>query len=464
MIKKLSDLAYSQPRIPPVLEPEVDAWSKQGWPGVTQTTYELLSYWFNRDEETEERFYSCQQRAIETVIYCHEILQIRTLAELYGRLAPELLLQYLPLKKEIESIAFPKYCLKMATGSGKTWVLAALVVWHYFNALREERPGWYSSRFLVVTPGHEVLNRLLDSFKGRRDPKTGQRNPGTSDYARSLFMPKGAHWRDQFHLEIFQPSDVRASTTPPDGPFVLLTNWQQFRLSEGAPSLWEQWTGEDVEEQPRGEVIADFLSELPDLMVMNDEAHHVHGKKTVRGEELVWRRFMGYLYERLKEKHPKERGLFMQVDFSATPFYGSGTKREYFPHIVYDYDLVQAMRDMLVKQLFLEERQSVAGERLEDLDFRAERSGGCGEQRSIGTGALFRRELFQKAPHHLPGTMDAGTDCGDRAVKPGCDCRVGFLADYGGDERIAVMAGETPEGSCQPFVHLMLKHVDLRAR
>jgi len=404
MPKGISDLGYSQLYLISALQGEVDGWAKQGWTGVTQTTHDLLSYWFNRDEETQERFYLCQQRAIETVIYCHEVLQVKTLGELYERLAPEVLLQHLPLKEEVESIPFPKYCLKMATGTGKTWVLASLLVWQYFNSLRGEHAGWYSNRFLVVTPGHEVLNRLLDSFKGKRDLKTSQRNPATSDYARSLFMPDGARWRDQFHLDIYEPSDIRANTNPPDGPFVLLTNWQQFRLSEGPTSLWEQWTGEDVEEQPRGEVIADFLSEFPDLVVMNDEAHHVHGKKTIRDEELVWRKFMTYLYGRLTQKHFKERGLFVQVDFSATPFYGSGANREYFPHIVYDYDLVQAMREMLVKQLFLEERQAIAGERLDELDFRAERTEAegrkKGEIKSLSPGQklmldIGRRKLEQ---------------------------------------------------------------------
>lgn len=131
----------------------------------------------------------------------------------------------------------------MATGSGKTWVLAALLVWQYFNRLRNERPGQYSYRFLVVAPGIEVLNRLLDSFKGKKDPKTGNRDPQTSDYKRPLFMPEGALWRNQFHLEMFEPQDVRPNTTPPDGPFVYLTNWQQFRLEEEKASLWDIYTG-----------------------------------------------------------------------------------------------------------------------------------------------------------------------------------------------------------------------------
>jgi type III restriction enzyme len=373
--------AFSTLHLVDALSSEVEAWANQGWTGVTQTTYELLSYCFNRDEEVNELFYDCQQRAIETVIYCHEVLQAKTLGELYQKLAPEALLEHAPLLAEIEAIPFPKYCLKMATGSGKTWVLAALLVWQYFNALRNEPRGKYSYRFLIVAPGHEVLNRLLDSVKGKRDPKTGLRNPETSDYKRNLFMPDNARWRGQFNLIFLDPSEVRANTPPPDGPFVFLTNWQQFRLKSDKQSLWEQWTGEDVEDQPRGEVIADFLSEFPDLVVMNDEAHHVHGAKSASNEELVWRRFMNVLYERLRENHQDRQGVFLQTDFSATPFYGSGVKKEYFPHIVYDYDLVQAMRDMLVKQLFLEERQAIGGEQLKDLDFRAERTEAEGRQR-----------------------------------------------------------------------------------
>lgn len=360
------------------LEGEVKAWTDQGWPSVTQTTLELFNYWFKRDEDAGEHFYDCQRRAIETVVYCHEILQVTTLQELFERVAPEVLLEHLPLKQEVETIPFPKYALKMATGTGKTWVLTALIVWQYFNKINNEREEKYSYRFLVVTPGHEVLNRMLDSLKGKRNPETGNRAPETADYKRPLFMSEGAHWRDRFHFEILESTDVQPNTTPPDGSFVFVTNWQQFRLKTTAQNLWAQFTGEDVEEMPRGEVIADFLSEYPDLVVMNDEAHHVHAKKrpkkgSERDEELVWRQFMNVLFQRMKENNKDGTGLFLQIDYSATPFYGSAEKREYFPHIVYDYDLVSAMQNMLVKQLFLEERQSTTDETLEDLNFRAER-------------------------------------------------------------------------------------------
>ncbi|MEW6326203.1 MAG: DEAD/DEAH box helicase family protein [Thermodesulfobacteriota bacterium] len=406
MAKKKNQEAFSQLYLANALEGEVQAWVEQGWSGVTQTTLELFNYWFKRDEDATERFHPCQQRAIETVVYCHEILQAKTLPEVFERVAPEAIYQHLPLKQEVETIPFPKYALKMATGSGKTWVLAALLVWQYFNKLKDERPGSYSYRFLVVTPGHEVLNRLLDSFKGKRDLKTDNRLPETSDYKRPLFMPEGSLWRERFHLDILEPDDVKPNTTPPDGPFVFITNWQQFRLKSSVSSLWDQFTGADVEEMPRGEVIADFLSEYPDLVIMNDEAHHVHGKKSAKGEELVWRQFMNVLYARLKENHKKEPGVFLQIDYSATPFYGSAEKREYFPHIIYNYDLLSAMQDMLVKQLFLEQRQAIAGESLEELDFRAERyeaEGGHkrGEIKALSAGQKLLLDIGRKKLEQL---------------------------------------------------------------
>src|SRR3989338_6546149 len=392
MSNKIQNNLLNELPLAAALEPEVKAWADQGWgQGTTQTTQDLLSYWFNRDLETDEKFHVCQRRAIETIIYCHEILGIETLKQAFERFAPEALAASAALSEEVEKIPFAKYCLKMATGTGKTWVLAALLVWQYFNALNGEparapraggRPGKYSMHFLLVAPGHEVLNRLLDMFLGKHDPKTGNRDKSKSDFERPLFMPEGERFRSRFNLQVLEPTDIRPNLTPPGEPFVYITNWQQFRLNESS-NLWDQLTGADVEEQPRGEIIADFLSEYSDLIIFNDEAHHVHGAKTAKGEELVWRKFLAVLYDRMAEKRgglpargaqAGEKGVFLQIDFSATPFYGSAEKKEYFPHIVYDFDLVEAMRAMLVKQIFLKERQGRMGEKMDDLDVRAERA------------------------------------------------------------------------------------------
>ena len=56
----------------------IEGWEKTGWPGLTDTSYQLFRYWFRRDENSQ-KFHLCQQRAIETIVYCHEILQVESL-------------------------------------------------------------------------------------------------------------------------------------------------------------------------------------------------------------------------------------------------------------------------------------------------------------------------------------------------------------------------------------------------
>ncbi|MFQ6120647.1 MAG: DEAD/DEAH box helicase family protein [Methanosarcinales archaeon] len=69
------------------------------------------------------------------------------------------------MKRIDHQLNYPKYALKMATGTGKTWVLIALLVWQCFNHRRCETQVPYSNHFLVVAPGLIVLDRLIDAFK-----------------------------------------------------------------------------------------------------------------------------------------------------------------------------------------------------------------------------------------------------------------------------------------------------------
>jgi type III restriction enzyme len=150
--------------------------------------------------------------------------------------------------------------------------------------------------------------------------------------------------------------------------------------------------------ESRGQFLADFLSEFPSIAIMNDEAHHVHSAKSKTSEELVWRKFLGMLRRKMLERHKGQAGIFVQYDFSATPFFGSGTKKIYFSHIVYDYDLISAMHAMLVKQLFLEKKAHLAGE---SFDFRAARKKAesgerQGEITGLSTGQLLMLEIGRK--------------------------------------------------------------------
>ncbi|MEH2241456.1 hypothetical protein [Nostoc sp.] len=76
----------------------------------------------------------------------------------------------------------------------------------------------------------------------------------------------------------FHRCQQQSIETLSDGPFIMVTNWQQFRFAKDNPSLWEELMGER-EEIPKAEIIADLLTEYPDICVLNDQAHHVHATK-----------------------------------------------------------------------------------------------------------------------------------------------------------------------------------------
>jgi len=117
----------------------------------------------------------------------------------------------------------------------------------------------------------------------------------------------------------------------------------------------------------------EYLVNLKDIFVINDEAHHIHENK-VSGEiyEVEWQKSLNSI---LKTKGKK----FIQVDFSATPYNvtGSGNRRtkHYFPHIVVDFDLKEAIQKGLVKTIVLDRRKEIDSQKLEDLDYKAIREG-----------------------------------------------------------------------------------------
>ena len=140
---------------------------------VTPVTAELLRYWFCEPFTTERgiNFHEGQRQAILNVIYLHEVLEISNVTDIYTKVIPHLLpitdLTMLSKPK----YAFPKYAVKMATGTGKTWVMHALLLWQMLNARHTETVDGeterYTQNFLVVAPGLVVYDRLQDAFKGR---------------------------------------------------------------------------------------------------------------------------------------------------------------------------------------------------------------------------------------------------------------------------------------------------------
>jgi len=145
----------------PVLRQQVDAWRQSGYAGASETTRYLLSWWFDEEHPVSGvpwRYYFGQREAIETFIFCHEVQGTRSLRDLslLTNRSPRV---YDPATDD----RFPRYCAKMATGSGKTKVMSMAMVWSYFHKLRE--PGSpMTTRFLLIAPNVIVYERLAKDF------------------------------------------------------------------------------------------------------------------------------------------------------------------------------------------------------------------------------------------------------------------------------------------------------------
>ncbi|MDD3919440.1 MAG: DEAD/DEAH box helicase family protein, partial [Candidatus Pacebacteria bacterium] len=165
---------------------------------VSLVTQDLLKFWF-KEPHTETRYVNFnqgQRQAILNVIYLHEILNVKVVKDIYENINPDLLseIDIVELKKDKYEI--PKYAIKMATGTGKTWVMHALLIWQYLNAKYElEKSGKFTKNFLLVAPGIIVYDRLLDAYLGKEDINQ-ERHFEESDFYKfkELFVP--SQYRD----------------------------------------------------------------------------------------------------------------------------------------------------------------------------------------------------------------------------------------------------------------------------
>jgi len=305
----------------PAIRNAVAAWKSGGYKGITKTTRELLNYWFYTDHKKHDgsvfRYYDSQQEAIETLIYVYEIEKIRSRKALLERFAMSGSDLRLPPYDD-----FARFCTKMATGSGKTKVMALAIAWQYFNAVRENDTD-YAKTFLIIAPNVIVFERLKTDFESgaifRTDP----------------LYPK--HFGLFWDMEFYMRGD--SERTGSQGA-VYLSNIQQFYER---PDVQNNNEPEEItamigaKPQPRNLEISDFNERISQreglVLVLNDEAHHTHE------EDNQW----NTVIRKLHQKRP----LSAQLDFSATPRYSKGAL---FAWTISDYPLKQAIIDSVVKR------------------------------------------------------------------------------------------------------------------
>jgi type III restriction enzyme len=309
-------------------------WREKNYEGASPVTKRLLEFWFKEEhvllDGTGFAFWRCQREAIESLIYIYEVCKYQTLYELARGFTVSLPVD--PTKD-----LWPKYCFKMATGSGKTWVMALAMVWQYFNKIFQTDNGLrYSSRFLLLAPNLIVLDRLKEGFGDNRVFR---------DFP---FLPP--EWEADFDLQLIFQSEVVPRTAR---GILHLTNIQQLyeREPEEPANALDELLG--PKPKPKEEAMYDSLrqelSGYDDLLVLNDEAHHVHS------DDLEWNKVISFLDS--SRKNQGGLGLVGQLDFTATPkdpFLGN-----FFPHIIYDYPLAKAITDKIVKRPRIGEIENV---------------------------------------------------------------------------------------------------------
>jgi type III restriction enzyme len=307
----------------------VAAWRQGGYVNVTRTTRRLLDYWTN--PEREKKFFFCQIEALETVIY---------LTEVAGRYGDGWIDAHI---KEANAEANPglyRIAFKMATGAGKTVVMAMIIAWHVLNKLANSQDARFSDTFLVVTPGITIRDRLRVLLPN--DPENYYRE-------RDIVPP-------DLHNDLLQAK-------------ILITNFHAFLLRERteASKLTKKLSGQEQtgvnRESPAQmvrRVCRDFANKK-NIVVLNDEAHHCYRRRvgaedeTLKGDdrkEAETRNEQARVWISGLEAVQRKLGIRAVYDLSATPFFlrGSGYKEStLFRWVVSDFSLIDAIEGGIVK-------------------------------------------------------------------------------------------------------------------
>lgn len=324
--------------LPPLvakLRRAVKEWRDSGYQGASQTSLLLLEWWFahdhylpTRDGATVNfRYYFAQREAVETIIYLHEIANVKDKYDL---------LRY-DSSGAITANMFPeswrRYVIKMATGSGKTKVMSLCLAWCYFHKLYEP-DSTLARNFLVITPNIIVLDRIRADFDSLKiffnDPVLPDNGFG------------GRNWRDDFQMTLHIQDEIRGMRKTGN---IFLTNIHRVYESSAQISspLDENTMDYFLGPKPVGATndskveLEHLVRDIDELIVFNDEAHHIHD------DRLAWYKSIEDIHNRLKLKGDE---LSLQIDFTATPRHNNGG---IFVQTISDYPLVEAIHQDVVK-------------------------------------------------------------------------------------------------------------------
>ena len=328
------------------LRRKVKAFRDSGYLGASDTSKSLLSWWFEErhllpqadGSMAEFQYYFAQREALETIIYLHDVVGVKDKFDLMRFDSSGV------VSSGMFDESWRRFVVKLATGTGKTKVMSLVIAWSFFHKLYEP-DSELSRNFLVIAPNIIVLDRIFRDFQGLRvffhDPVL----PENGYQARN--------WRDDFQLTLHLQDEVRV--TRATGNIFLSNIHRVYSSDDSLPSPDDENSMEYfLGKRPVGATtdsrvdLGMIVRDVDELMVLNDEAHHLHDSK------LAWFKSIEDIHNRLLQK---ESALALQVDVTATPRHNNGA---IFVQTVADYPLVEAISQNVVKHPVLPDAPSRA--------------------------------------------------------------------------------------------------------
>jgi type III restriction enzyme len=329
---------------------EVGNWREAKYPNTTRITKELLFFWFaNPERHAVKKLFFAQQEAVETAIWLNEVAVKSNSGQ---HILNILKFSQQSVSEDVKD-QLPRIAFKMATGSGKTVVMACLICYHYFNRQEYRNDTRFADYFLIVAPGVTIKSRLGVLFVD-----TKNKNPkDIEDYyrVRGLIPTNMEHRLENLNARLvitnyhtFEPKILQGNKRSPfDGKVDL----QGKKIDTGNKEDFSQ-----VVKRTLGKFKAGSR-----VLILNDEAHHCYlpksKSKTTDNEEADENARAAVWFSGIREIAKKFK-LQSVYDLSATPYYltGSGyTPYSLFPWVVSDFGLIEAIESGLVKIPFLPE-------------------------------------------------------------------------------------------------------------
>ncbi len=329
------------------LRKRVKDWRDSGYKGATDTSRDLLNWWFNTRHllpkadgtMAEFQYFFAQREAVETIIYLYDVADVKDKYDLMRFDRSGL------VTSGMFDETWRRFVVKMATGSGKTKVLSLVLAWSFFHKLYEPVSG-LSRNFLLITPNIIVLDRIKKDFEGLKiffdDPVLPDDGVG------------GRNWHEDFQqLSLHVQDEVRI--VRPIGN-IFLTNIHRVYAGEDTPASPDDENTMDyfLGRRPTGATtdskvdLGMIVRDIDELLILNDEAHHIHDPR------LAWFKSIDDIHNRLKLK---DSALSLQIDTTATPKHRNGA---IFVQTVADYPLVEAISQNVVKHPVLPDAPSRA--------------------------------------------------------------------------------------------------------